>query len=448
MIDAATAQDRCAQLIEAARRAGADECDAMARAQSSEGIGVRLGKLEDVERSESDEVALRVFVGRRCASIQTSDFSPAAMQELAERAVAMARLAPEDPYAGIAEPDELARGPWPDLELEDASEPTPEILRARALEAEDAARAVAGVTNSEGGSASFTRSVAALVASNGFSGGYAATTHATSASVIAGEGAGMQRDYGWRSARYAADLLPAGEIGRLAGERAVARLDPAGLPSGRMSVVFDPRVSGGLVGHLVGAMAGSAIARKASFLLGKLDEELFPADIEILDDPLQRRGLRSRPFDGEGLPVAARALVQGGRLTGWLTNLAAARQLGVAPTGHGARGGGGSPGIASNNVHMAAGTLSREELIADIADGVLVTELIGHGVNAVTGDYSRGASGFRIIGGEIAGPVAEFTIAGNLLDMFARMTPANDLAMHRAINAPTLRVEGMTIAGG
>lgn len=447
MIDASTAQARCAQLIEAAMRAGADAADAVARAQSSEAVGVRLGKLEDVERSESEEAGLRVFVGQRSASVQASDFGPAAMQELAGRAVAMARLAPEDPYAGIAEPGQLAGDAPVDLELEDAAEPSPEQLRERALETEDAARAVQGVTNSEGGSASFARAVVAMAASNGFAGSYGATSHSLSASVIAGEGGAMQRDYAWRSARHAGDLLSPGEIGRLAGERSVARLEPGRLASGPMSVVFDPRVSPTLVGHLVAAMSGAAIARKASFLLGRLGDDLFPAELAIHDDPLRPRGMRSHPFDGEGLPVAPRALVESGRVTGWLANLSAARQLGIAPTGHAARGGGGTPGIAASNVHLAAGPVSRDELIADIADGVLVTELIGQGVNGVTGDYSRGASGFRIVDGEIAGPVAEFTIAGNLLAMFAQMRAASDLEMHRAVNAPTLRVEGMTIAG-
>ncbi|MEZ5697391.1 MAG: metallopeptidase TldD-related protein [Sphingomonadaceae bacterium] len=447
MIDAATAQDRCAQLIESARRAGADSADAVASAQSSESVSVRLGKLEDVERSESEEVGLRVFVGQRSASIQTSDFSAAAMKELAERAVAMARLAPEDPYSAIADADLLASGPWADLDLEDSLEPSPADLRARALEAEDAARAIKGVTNSEGGSAGFGRSVAGLVTSNGFAGAYGATSHSLSASVIAGEGSAMQRDYAWRSTRHQADLPGPGEIGELAGTRAVARLNPASLKSGPMPVVFDKRVSASLLGHLIGAMSGTAIARRSSFLLDRLREELFPAELEIHEDPLIVRGLRSHPFDGEGLPVSARALVKDRKLTGWLTNLSSARQLGIAPTGHATRGGSGAPGAGPSNVTMAAGSATRDELIADIAEGVLVTELIGHGVNGVTGDYSRGASGFRIVKGEIAGPVAEITVAGNLLAMFANMIPADDLETHRAMNAPSLRVEGMTIAG-
>lgn len=447
MIDVSTAQDRCAQLLDAAKRRGATSADAVASASSSEAVSIRLGKLEDVERSEGEEIGLRVFVGRRSASISTSDFSAAAFEELAERAVAMASAAPEDPYAGIAPPELLARGPLPILDLEDRLEPDPQALRALAEETEDAARAVPGVTNSEGGSASFGRSVAALVTSNGFAQGYGASSHSISASVIAGEGSHMQRDYAYRTTRHAADLPPAAEIGRRAGARAVARLNPGGLASGPMPVAFDPRVGGTLIGHLLGAISGGAIARRSSFLLDRLEDDIFPAGIKILDNPHLPRGLRSRPFDGEGLPTAMRALAEGGKLTGWLTNLSAARQLDIMPTGHAARGGSGAPGISASNVHLEAGTVSRAELIADIADGVLVTELSGQGVNAVTGDYSRGASGFRIIAGEVAGPVAEFTIAGNLLAMMAALTAADDLEMHRAINVPTLRIDGMVVAG-
>jgi PmbA protein len=256
--------------------------------------------------------------------------------------------------------------------------------------------------------------------------------------VVAGEGSTMQRDYAGRMARHQSDLLPPAELGRTAGERAVARLNPGRLKSGPMPVVLDPRVSGSLIGHLLGAMSGAAIARKASFLVGRLEETLFDSAILIADNPTIQRGLRSRPFDGEGLPVASRNLVEGGKITGWLADCATARQLGIAPTGHAGRGGSGSPGISPSNLHLAAGTLSVAQLIADIPDGVYITELIGHGVNGITGDYSRGAAGFRIQNGEITSPVAEFTIAGNLLDMFKAMTPADDLEWHRARNAPMM----------
>lgn len=447
MLTSSAAQDRAAALIDLARQAGADAADAIYSGSSSEGVQVRLGKLEDIERSESEHLDLRVFVGSRSASIGSSDLSDAALRELAGRAVDMARAAPEDQYAGLAPEGLLHRTALPPLDLEDSAEPSPQDLLARALAAEDAARAVAGVTNSEGGSASMARRVMALVTSHGFAGAYGGTSHGISAVVIAGEGDSMQRDYGFRTARHFGDLPAPEEIGQMAGDRAVARVNPGRLKSGPLPVVFDPRVGGSLIGHLTGAMSGNAIARRASYLLDRDGAQLFKSGISIVDDPLRQRGLSSRPFDGEGLPVARRELVADGRLTGWLMDSAAARQLGGQPTGHAVRGAGGSPGVGTSNLHLAAGALSPEELMADIADGVYVNELIGHGVNGVTGDYSRGASGFRIVGGKIAGPVAEFTIAGNLIDMFAALTPANDLEWHRGVNVPTIRVDGLTIAG-
>ncbi|RKF22738.1 TldD/PmbA family protein [Altericroceibacterium spongiae] len=447
MLDPVTAQERCAALIDLALRHGADAADSIAIGSASQSVDVRLGKLEGVDRSETADIGLRVFIGSQSASISASDLSDDALSELAERAVTMARAAPEDAYAGLAPEEKLAHGPFPDFDLVDSFETSPEWLRDRAMEVEDAARGVTGVTNSEGGSASVGQSCAALATSHGFSGFSAGTSHSISASVIAGEGSAMQRDYDYATRRHVADLPSCAAIGRSAGERAVARLDPGRLPSGPMPVVLDPRVGGSLIGHLLGAMSGPAIARRSSFLLGRENDVLFPENLRILDDPHRQRGLRSRAFDGEGLATAPRPLVEGGRITGWLANCAAARQLGIAPTGHAARGAGGSPGVSASNVHLEAGPCSREELIADIADGILVTELFGQGVNMVTGDYSRGASGFRIIGGEIAGPVAEFTIAGHLIDMFNALKPANDLEMIRGVNVPSLRIDGMTIAG-
>jgi PmbA protein len=447
MLTPAQAQELAADLIDRARKAGADAADAVYAGGASLGVSVRLGRLEDVERSESEHLDLRVFVGQGSASIGSSDLSATALDELAARAVAMARAAPEDLYAGLAPAELLRTGPFPDLALEDPAEPTPEVLRSRCEEAEDAARAVAGITNSDGASAGAGRRVFALVTSHGFAGAYAGTSHSISASVIAGEGGAMQRDHAWRSARHLSGLPAPDEIGALAGTRTVARLDPGRLRSGPMPVVFDPRVGGSLIGHLAGAIAGSAITRRASFLLDKDGAQLFASGIEIIDDPLRQRGLSSRPFDGEGLPVATRKLVEDGRLTGWLLDSASARQLGRAPTGHAVRGHGGAPGVGASNMHLAAGTCTPAALMADIGEGVYVTELFGHGVNGVTGDYSRGASGFRIVDGEIAGPVAEFTIAGNLIDMFAALVPANDLEWHRSVNVPTIRVDGMTIAG-
>lgn len=447
MLTTLQAQERAQALVERARKAGADAADAVYIADASESVSVRLGKLEDVERSESEHIGLRVFVGRRSASIGSSDLSDEALSELAARALAMAQGAPEDPYAGLAPEELLFKGPFPDLDLVDNGEPSPQALRAMAEEAEDAARAVAGVTNSEGAGASSGGAVMALATSHGFAGAYAATSRSISASVVAGEGSNMQRDYAARMARHREDLISPSEIGQQAGERAVARLNPGRMKSGPMPVVLDPRVGGSLVGHLLGAMSGASIARRASFLIGRLEEQLFDSAVRIVDDPLRPRGFRSRPFDGEGLQTAARDVVRDGRITGWLMECASARQLGLTPTGHAARGGSGAPGVAPGNLHLVAGDLSVAELIADIEDGVYVTELIGHGVNGVTGDYSRGASGYRIIRGEIAEPVAEFTVAGNLIDMFKGMTPASDLEWHRTINVPTIRVDGMTIAG-
>lgn len=447
MLSVDQAIDRCHALIERATRAGGDAGDAVYLANASESVQVRLGKLEDVERSESEHIGLRVFVGQSSASIGTTDFSDAALDELAQRAVAMARAAPADRYAGLAPESRLLAGRGPALDLDDAQDPRPEDLRRAAEAAEDAARAVQGVTNSEGGGASAGRGLVALATSHGFAGGYSASNHSVSASVLAGEGSAMQRDYCWRSARHAADLLDPAEIGRRAGARAVARLNPGKVRSGPMPVVFDPRVGGSLVGHLLGALSGSAIARRASFLLDQDGAQLFDSSVTITDDPHRPRGLRSRPFDGEGLPTAPGRLVDAGRLTGWLMDSAAARQLGAEPTGHAARGSSGAPGVSASNVVLQPGTIGRDALIADIAEGVYVTELIGQGVNSVTGDYSRGAAGFRIVNGELAGAIAEFTVAGNLIEMFAALVAADDLEIHRGIDVPTLRIDAMTVAG-
>ncbi len=447
MIGADAAIARCHDLVELARKKGADAADAAARGSSSEGVGVRLGALEEVERSESEEIGLRVFVGRRSASIHTSDFAPESLGLLAERAVEMARLAPEDRFAGLAPAEQLFDGVAPDLDLIDGSEPAPEDLRAAALAAEDAARAVAGVTNSNGGSASYARSVFALVTSNGFARGLAGGSHTISASVVAGEGGGKQTDYASRTQRHRADLPDPAAIGREAGERAVRKLGPGSIGSRRMPVVFDPRVGGGVIGHLLGAMAAPSIARKASFLLGREDEQLFDSAVQIVEEPLRRRGLRSRLYDGEGVACERRALVEDGRLAGWLTNVASAAQLDLPLTGHAARGSGGSPGVAPSNVVLLPGGASFAELIADIEDGLFVTDLFGQGVNLVTGDYSRGASGLRIRKGELAEPVAEITIAGTLPEMFAALVPADDLELVRGIDVPSFRIDGMSVAG-
>lgn len=447
MLTVTEAQARVSDLVTAAKEAGADAADVLYSGGVSTEVQVRLGELEDVQRSEGEEIGLRFFVGQRSASVSSSDLSDAALATLVERAAAMAREAPEDAYAGLAPEDRLFSGDMPDLDIDDGGDAEPEALRASALEAEDAARAVKGVTNSEGGGASAGRSIMALATSHGFCGGYQASSYGVSASVIGGEGGGMQRDYAYRTARYLDDLDSAASIGKRAGERTVARLNPAKIDSGAMPVVFDPRVSGGLLGHLIGAITGSAITRGTSFLRDCLEEQIFDAGVTVRDDPLRKRGLRSRPFDGEGLPVADRAIIADGVLTGWLLDSASARQLGLEPTGHAKRGIGGPPGAGATNLHLERGGQTREELIADIDKGVLVNELIGMGVNPVTGDYSRGASGFLIENGEIGAPVAEITIAGNLKDMYRALTPASDLEFIRGVNAPTVRIEGMTVAG-
>lgn len=447
MIGPDAALARCHDLVDLARKMGADAADAVARASSSESVSVRLGALEEVERSESEEIGLRVFVGRRSASINTSDFAPEGLKLLAQRAVEMARLAPEDPYGGLAPEEALFAGEPRDLELSDGIEPSPEELREAALATEDAARAIAGVTNSNGGSASASRSVFALATTNGFARGHAGGSHTYSASVVAGEGADKQTDYAYRTQRHLGDMPDPATIGREAGERAVRKVGPGSIPSRKLPVMFDPRVGGGIIGHLLGAMSGPAIARKASFLIGREEEQLFDPGLRIVEDPHRLRGLRSRNYDGEGVPSVHRALAEDGRVTGWLTNFASAAQLGVDLTGHASRGGGGAPGVAVGNVFMEAGGQSVAELMADIEDGLYVTDLFGQGVNLVTGDYSRGASGLRIRNGELAEPVAEITIAGTLPDMFRALVPADDLDFLRGIDVPTLRIDGMSVAG-
>ena len=447
MLEVSEAEGRAAALVQAAIKAGADAADVLYIGDQSTEVQVRLGELEDVTRSEGEEIGLRLFVGRRSASVSSSDLSKDALEALVERAAAMAREAPEDPWSGLAPEDRLLRGDPPKLDNDDHGDPSPAELKTRALEMEDAARSVAGITNSEGAGVSAGRNVFALATSHGFVGGYTASSYSAGVAVLAGSGDHMQRDHASHQARYLDDLDGAEDLGRLAGERTVARLDPGKLASGMMPVIFDPRIGNSLLGHLIGAMSGPSIARKTSFLIGHEDDLLFPAGVNIHDDPHRPRGLRSRAFDGEGVATKPSRLVDGGRLTGWLLDSASARQLGLQPTGHASRGIGGSPGAGTTNVHLEPGTISPADLMADVKCGLYVTGLIGQGVNAVTGDYSRGASGFVIDNGKLADPVEEITIAGNLVDMFRRMTAANDLEFRRAVNVPTLRIDGMTVAG-
>ena len=407
---------------------------------------MRLGETESVSRSEGEEVGLRLFVGQRSASVASSDLSDEALRILVERCLSMAREAPEDPYAGLAPPDLLQRGDPPALDSDDYRDPDPEELRARALEAEAAALAVAGVTNSGGVGASASASTIALATSGGFAGAYRSSGHSCTAVVVAGEGATMQRDYAGHSARHLEDLDSAVDIGRLAGERAVARLNPGRPKPGKYPVIFDPRVSLTLLGHFSGAITGSSVARKTSFLREKLGTRIFGEGITIVDDPLRQRGLRSRPFDAEGVRVSRQELVSGGVLNEWIADSASARQLGIAPTGHASRGVGGAPGASPSNLYMEPGRRTREQLLASVPEALLVIELIGQGVNGITGDYSRGAAGFMVRNGEIAEAVAEITVASNLLDMFATLEPASDLEFRRGIDAPTILVPEMTVA--
>jgi PmbA protein len=432
--------------IRRALKGGADAADALAFDSQSLSIARRLDKPERLERSESRDLGLRVFIGKRQATVSSSERTPEALAELVERAVAMARVVPEDPHCGLADPADLARN-WGDYDLADPVEPTVEALIAQASEAEAAAVAVKGVTNSEGAEAGWGRSDIALVASNGFAAAYARTSHSLSVSVLAGEGAGMERDYDFTSAVHAEDLKKGAEIGRAAGERAVRRLGPRKGPTATIPVVFDPRVSNGFISGLAGAISGPSVARGTSFLRDKMGAQLFAPGIEIVDDPFLVRGVRSRPFDGEGVAPSRRAVIEDGRLTTWLLDLRSARQLGLHTTGHAARGTGGPPNPSPSNLALMPGKLTPEALIGEIETGFYVTELMGMGLNGVTGDYSRGAAGFWIEKGKLTYPVSEMTVAGNLKDMFPRMTPANDLIRRYGIDAPTLRIDGMTVAG-
>ena len=445
LLDQSTLTTLAGRLVAAARRAGADAADAVAERGVSQSVEVRDGTVEESERSEGDNMGLRAFVGRRQAVVSTNDLN-GNVDELAERAVAMARVAPEDKFAGLAEPDLLVKT-IPDLDLLDPELPSVAQLEEMARAAEAAALAVKGVSKSGGASASAGIGGMVLVTSTGFTGAYLGSRHGVSAQAIAGEGTGMEQDYDFSSALHATDLTAPGEIGRSAGERAVRRLNPKKVATKRVPIVFDPRIAGSLVGHLASAINGSAIARKTSFLKDRLGDRLFAPGIAIIDDPLRRRGLRSHPFDGEGVAGMRRTLVDDGRLTTWILDCATARELGLKTTGHAQRGVSSTPSPGSSNLHLAPGRVSPAELIADIAEGLYVTDLIGMGANMVTGDYSRGASGFWIERGELTYAVSEITIAGHLNDIFRTLTPANDLVFRYGVNAPTVRLEGLTVAG-
>jgi PmbA protein len=434
------------RLVEAARKAGADAADAVAVRSVSQSVEIRDGAVEESERSEGDDLGLRVFLGKRQAVVSTNDLRGNGVQALAERAVAMARVAPEDRFIGLADAALLAKN-FPDLDLIDPDLPEVGRLEDLAREAEAAGLDVQGVTKSGGASASAGIGGMVLVTSHGFSGAYLASRYGISMTAIAGEGTAMERDYDYSSTLHAADLDKPEKVGKTAGQRAVERLNPLKAATGKVPVVFDRRVAGSLVGSLANAVNGAAIARKTSFLMEKLGQPVFAKSIRIIDDPLRKRGQRSRPFDAEGVAGRKLALVEDGIVMTWLLDSGTARELGRETTGHASRGVSSSPSPSATNLYLETGTPTPDELIADIDQGFYVTDLIGSGTNIVTGDYSRGASGFWIERGRRTYPVSEVTIAGHLSDMFRTLTPANDLEFRYGTNAPTVRIEGLTVAG-
>ena len=446
LLDQSALSTLAQRLVEAAKRAGADAADAVAVRGVSQGVDIRDGQVEESERAEGDDVGLRVFVGKRQAVVSTNDIGGDNVAKLAERAVAMARIAPDDPYVGLADADLLARN-FANLDLLDPVMPSTAELERRAREAEAAGLAVKGVTKSNGASASCGIGGMVLVTSTGFHGSYLRSSQSISMTAIAGDGTGMERDYDFTSALHGSDLLTPAAVGKSAGERTIARLNPRKVETQKVPVVFDPRVAGSLVGHLVGAANGASIARKTSFLKDRLGQQLFDASVQIIDDPLRVRGLRSQAFDAEGVATRKTAIVKDGVLATWLLDCATARELGLKTTGHAHRGVSSSPSPGAYNLHLEAGRVTPKELMSGIKQGFYVTDLIGSGVNGVTGDYSRGAAGFWIENGELTYAVSEVTIAGHLFDIFKSMVPANDLSFRYGVNAPTVRIEGLTVAG-
>ncbi len=434
------------ELINRALKAGADAADAVYFENQSLSVSQRLTKPESIERSEEQDLGLRVFIGKKNASVSTTDLRTEILDQVLERVISMAKESPEDQFAGIATTAETAKM-LPNIDLFDPTEPTADELTERAAKAEAAALAVKGVTNSEGGEAAWSSTKITLVASNGFAGTYSRTGHSLSAVVLAGEGHNMERDYEYSSAVYAADLDDPAQIGATAGERAVRRLNPKRPGSADVPVVFSPRVSGSLISHLSSALNGNSIARGTSFLKDSMEKMVFQSSIQVIDDPLRARGLRSKPFDGEGLSTSKQCIVENGQIKSWFLDLATARQLGRNSTGHAARSTSGNPSPSASNLYLAAGDNDPQALMLDIRTGLYVTELMGSSVNMVTGDYSRGAGGFWIENGVCVYPVRDVTVAGNLKDMFANLAPANDLEFKRGTDAPTVRIDGMTVAG-
>ncbi|MFO6465319.1 TldD/PmbA family protein [Jannaschia sp. KMU-145] len=441
--------DLTRDLLHAARTAGAEAADALAVDGTSVSIDVLKGKLEHAERSEGVEIGLRVLLGRRQACVSASDTRPDTMARMAERAVAMAREAPEDPNCGLADPDQLARD-WDvaALDLVDTAAPlSPAELQDMAARAEAAALAVDGISQVSAAGAGFGDRRIHLAATNGFEGGYRRTATSLSCVAITGEGTGMERDYYGDSRIHRADLDDPETVGRIAAERTVARKGAIKPPTGAVPVIYDERVAGALIGHLLGAINGSSIARGASFLRDALGEAVLPDGLSLTEDPLMPRVSGSRPFDGEGLPVGRRDLVRDGVLQGWVLDLATGRKLGMGSTGNASRSTSAPPSPSSGNVVLTPGDRTRDDLLAEMGTGLLITSMIGSSINPTTGDYSRGASGFWVENGEIVRPVNECTVAGNLRDMLRRIVPANDARGWVGRQVPSLLVEGLTIAG-
>ena len=442
-----SAAERLHDLIAAARRAGADAAEAVSAERRAASIGVRNGELEDVEREESRDIGLRVFVGRRQATVSASDLSQATLDRLVDRAVAMARLAPEDPYARLAEPAEFSRPPYPELELFDSTERASADLEAVAVQAEAAALAVPGVARSEGGHASHSTSEWRLVTSAGFDGTYRGSAFSLGVGVIAEKDGAMERGGESRSTRWLSDLPDAETIGREAGRRAVARVGARKIASTTAPVIFENRVATQVLSPLLGAISGPSVARGVSFLKDRLGQKVLPNGVDLIDDPFRPRGLGSAPFDDEGVAVHLRNLVDDGVLTTWLLNLASAAQLGLKSTGHASRGLAGPSGVSTHNLHLSPGQDDAEGLRRQAGTGLLVTSMFGPSLNANTGDWSAGVSGFWFEDGELAYPVSEVTVAGNLIDLWARLVPGSDLEFRGGFNSPSLLFDAVAIAG-
>ena len=444
-----TLEDLTQQLLQRAKAAGADAADVLAVRGNSISIDVRNGTLEQAERSESTDIGLRVFVGQRVANVSSSDVRAESLAIMADRAVAMAREAPEDPYVGLADPGQLAENRASDwLEMYDpAPEPSPADLEQDARDAESAALAADGVTQVSAASAGYGSQDIYLAATNGFSGGYQRTSRSTSCVAIAGTGTGMERDYDGDQRIFQADLRTPQDIGRTAGERALERMNPRKPKTGAYPVIFDERISSSLIGHLLMAINGVSIARRSSWALDLLGKEVLPQGLSLTEDPHRVRVSGSRPFDAEGLPTQKRDIVKDGVLTGWTLDLATARKLDLDPTGNASRGTTGGPSPSVSNILLTQGDTDRAGLMAEMGTGLVVTSMIGSTINPNTGDYSRGAAGFWVENGEMAYPVSGVTIAGNLIEMLRQITPANDARPWLSRVVPSLLVEGLTLAG-